>query len=103
MGRLLGLVAQFGTRSMQKLGVLLPYWENAARCMEDYCALLCFLGWLFILIPAIVLTVTLFRLLRRGKEKLTDEVLPGWRDNAEEFVRVRRRRRWEKKQGKHEA
>ena len=103
MGRLLGLVAQFGTRSMQKLGVLLPYWENAARCMEDYCALLCFLGWLFILVPAIVLTVTLFRLLRRGKERLTDEVLPGWRDNAEEFVRVRRRRRWEKRQGKHES
>lgn len=103
MDRLLGLVAQFGTRSMQKQGVLLPYWENAARCMEDYCALLCFLGWLLILIPALVLIAALFRLLRRGKEKLTDEVLPGWRDGAEEFVRVRQRRRWEKKHGKHEA
>ena len=103
MGRLLGLVAQFGTRSMQKLGVLLPYWENAARCMEDYCALLCFLGWLFILIPAIVLTVTLFRLLRRGKERLTDEVLPGMGENIGEAIRKRQRRRWEKKHGKHEG
>ena len=93
MGRLLGLAAQFGTRSMQKLGVLLPYWENAARCMEDYCALLYFLGWLLILIPAIALTVTVFRLLRRGKRKLAEDLLPGWRDGAEEFVRVRQRRR----------
>ena len=103
MGRLLGLVAQFGTRSMQKLGVLLPYWENAARCMEDYCALLCFLGWLFVLIPAIVLTVTLFRLLRRGKDKLADEVLPAMGENIEEAIRKRQRRRWEKRQGKHES
>jgi hypothetical protein len=103
MGRLLGLVGQFGTRSMQKLGVLLPYWENAARCMEDYCALLYFLSCLFILIPGTMLLVMAFGLLRRGKEKMADELLPGLRDGAEEFVRVRRRRRWEKKHGKHEA
>ena len=103
MGRLLGLIGQFGTRSMQKLGVLLPYWENAARCMEDYCALLFFLGCLFLLIPAIVLVVTVFRLLRRGKEKLADEVLPAMGENIEEAIRKRQRRRWEKRQGKHES
>jgi hypothetical protein len=103
MGRLLGLVGQFGTRSMQKLGVLLPYWENAARCTEDYCALFVFLGWLFLLIPAIMLTVTLFRLLRRGKEKLADELLPAMGENIGEAIRKRQRRRWEKRQGKHES
>ena len=103
MGRLLMLVTQFGTRSMQKLGVLLPYWENAARCMEDYCALLVFLGWLFAVTPLLVLLAELWKLLRRGKEKLTDDVLPQWRDNTEEFIRVRQRRRWEKRHGKHEA
>ncbi len=103
MGNLLWLVTQFGTRSMQKLGVLLPYWENAARCMEDYCALLYFLAWVLILTPGIVLLVSLIRLLRRGRDKLAEDVFPAWKDGAEEFVRVRQRRRWEKKHGKHEA
>ena len=103
MGRLLWLVTQFGSRSMQKLGVLLPYWENAARCMEDYCSLLCFLGWLCLLIPMIVLTVTMIRLLKRGKEKLTEELLPALGENLEEAVRKRQRRRWEKKHGRHES
>ena len=103
MGKLLWLVTEFGTRSMQKLGVLLPYWENAARCMEDTCALLVFLGWLFALTPAVLLAAALLRLLKRGREKLEDELLPTWKDGAEEFVRVRQRRRWERKHGKHEA
>ena len=103
MASLLRLVTKFGTRSMQKLGVLLPYWENAARCMEDYCSLFVFLGWLFALTPLIALVAALWKLLRRGKEKMADDVLPRWKDSAEEFVRVRQRRRWEKKHGKHEA
>ncbi len=103
MGNLLWLVTQFGTRSMQKLGVLLPYWENAARCMEDYCALLSFLAWVLILTPVIVLLVSVIRLFKRGKEKLEEDVFPAWKDGAEEFVRVRQRRRWEKKHGRHEA
>ena len=103
MGNLLWLVTQFGQRSMQKLGVLLPYWENAARCMEDWSALLYFLGWIFVLIPAITLIVTLFRLLKRGKKKLTEDVLPGVGENIEEAIRKRQRRRWEKKHGRHEA
>ena len=103
MGNLLWLVTKYGTRSMQKLGVLLPYWENAARCMEDWGALVCLLGWLFITPPLVVLAVTAIRLLRRGKEKLADDVLPEWKDRAEEAVRVRQRRRWERRHGKHEA
>ena len=103
MGNLLWLVTKYGTRSMQKLGVLLPYWENAARCMEDWCSLLYLLGWLLIVTPLTVLTVTTVRLLRRGKEKLADDVLPEWKDRAEEAVRVRQRRRWERRHGKHEA
>ena len=102
MGKLLWLVTQFGQRSMQKMGVLLPYWENAARCLEDWSALLYFLGWIFILIPAITLTVAVRRLLKRGREKLTDDVLPAVGENIEEAVRKRQRRRWEKKHGQHE-
>ena len=32
-----------------------------------------------------------------------DKWLKRWKDGAEEFVRVRQRRRWERKHGKHEA
>jgi len=103
MGNLLWLVTKFGTRSMQKLGVLLPYWENAARCMEDWCSLLCFLGWLFALIPLIVVIIAIIRTLKRGREKLTEELLPELGENIEEAIRKRQRRRWEKKHGKHEA
>ena len=35
-----------------------------------------------------------------GKRKLEEDVLPRWRDNAEEALRVQGRRRWEKKHGK---
>ena len=103
MGRLLWLVTQFGSRSMQKLGVLLPYWENAARCMEDYCSLLCFLGWLCLLIPMITAAVTLTRLLKAGKTKLTEDLLPELGEGVEEAIRKRQRRRWEKKHGRHES
>ena len=102
-GRLLLLLGQFGSRSMQKLGVLLPYWENAARCMEDYCSLLCFLTILFALFPVLALFILILDILRRGRNRLVDDVLPAWRDSAEEAVRVRRRRRWERKRGRHEA
>ena len=103
MGRLLWLVTQFGSRSMQKLGVLLPYWENAARCMEDYCSLLCFLGWLCLLLPMITAGVGLTRLLKVGKTKLTEDLLPELGEGVEEAIRKRQRRRWEKKHGRHEA
>ena len=101
-GRLLGLVRQFGSRSMQKLGVLYPYWENAARCIEDWCSLLLFLCLLLSVLPIACGLVLLQRMLRRGKEKLEDELLPEWKDRAEEAVRVQQRRRWEKKHGEHE-
>ena len=99
---LLGLVRQFGSRSMQKLGVLYPYWENAARCIEDWCSLLLFLCLLLSVLPIACGLVLLQRMLRRGKEKLEDDLLPEWKDQAEEAIRVQQRRRWEKKHGEHE-
>ncbi len=100
--RLLSLTLQFGSRSMQRLGVIYPYWENAARCVEDWCSLLLQLSILLILLPAVSLAVFALRWIRRGKEKLSDDVLPELKDRAEEAVRVRQRRHWEKKQGLHE-
>lgn len=95
--RLLGLVGKFGTRSMQRLGVMYPYWENAARCLEDWCSLLTLLGLLFACPPAVTALVYGWKALRRGKEKLSEELLPAAKDRAEEALRVRQRRRWEKR------
>ncbi len=95
--RLLGLLGRFGERGMQKQAVIYPYWENAARCVEDWCALLLLLGALFLLLPALALLIGLFRLFRRGKDKLAGDVLPEWKDKAGESLRKRQRKRWEKK------
>ncbi len=99
---LMKVIGGFGTRSMQSLGVLYPYWENAARMIEDWSALLLLLGLLACLCPVLTALMLLVRLLRRGKEKLGEEVLPRLKDNAQEAVRVRQRRHWEKKHGQHE-
>jgi len=61
---LLKLVGSFGQRSMQKVAIQLPYWENAARMVEEYAALVQLLWLLLCLIPLtgiITLIVYLWR------------------------------------------
>ena len=103
--RLLKVILAFGTRSMQTRGIIYPYWENACRSAEDHCALYMLLGFLFAVFPLVFLIRTALRLLRRGRDKLTEEIVPDVSDRIEEAVRVRQRRAWERKQqrrGKHE-
>ena len=100
--RMLKLVGQFGSRSMQTLGVAYPYWENAARCTEDWYGLCLFLAIFFAVLPVVLTAVTIVRYIKRGKDKLEEDVIPKLKDGAEEAIRVRQRRRWEKKHGKHE-
>ena len=87
---------------MQAMGMMYPYWENAARCVEDICVMLLLAATLFLTVPAVTALVFLIRLLKRCKEGLEEQVLPKLKDSAEEAVRVRQRRRWEKKHGLHE-
>ena len=87
---------------MQTQGVIYPYWENACRSAEDFCALCLILGVLFAMFPGILLLSGLLRLLKRGKTKLSEDLLPAAADCVEEAVRVRQRRAWERKRGKHE-
>ena len=100
--RLYKLLGQTGTRSMQAMGMMYPYWENAARCVEDICVMLLLAATVFALAPLVTAVVYLVRLLRKGKKGLEEEVLPKLKDSAEEAVRVRQRRRWEKQHGLHE-
>ena len=102
LSRLWDVVAHLSTRSMQTLGVVYPYWENAARGAEDSCALLMLLGIALALYPLGLLIVRGWKLLRQGGEKLSEEVLPGVAERAGEAVRKRQRRAWERKHGKHE-
>lgn len=100
--RMIKLLGQFGSRSMQALGVAYPYWENAARCIEDWYGLCLFLALFFAVLPVIMVAVVIVHYIKRGKEKIEDDVFPKLKDGAEEAIRVRQRRRWEKKHGKHE-
>ena len=86
-----------GSRSTHASGILYPYWENAARITEDWAALCCLLGTLLPIFPAIVGTVWLVRALRRGRKKMAEEILPEAKEKTEEAIRVRQRKRWEKK------
>lgn len=96
-GSLLALVGKFGTRSMQTHGVIYPYWENAARSVEDWCSLLTVAGLVFAVLPMVVCLILLVRAGKRGKEKLTEEMLPNLKEKAEESVRKQQRKNWEKK------
>ena len=100
--RLYKLLGQTGTRSMQAMGLMYPYWENAARCVEDICVILLLAATVFALVPLVTAVVYAVRLIKRGKEGLEEQVLPKLKDSAEEAVRVRQRRRWEKQHGLHE-
>lgn len=101
-GSLFRLIGQFGVRSMQTRGVIYPYWENAARYIEDWCALLMLAGIVFAVLPVGTVIVLAVRLTVKGKTALEEELIPKAKDSVEEAVRVRQRRRWEKKHGIHE-
>ena len=88
-GKLWGIVRSFGTRSMHLNSVIYPYWENAARYLEDWCALLFFAAVLLIILPAASALVTLMILLIRGKDYLEDNV-PEWTANAIDRGREKR-------------
>jgi len=57
----------------------------------------------FLLLPLITAAVFIVQLLRYGSEILTESVLLRVAEDAREAIRVRQRRRWEKRQGRHDA
>lgn len=99
LSNLRSLLKSLDTRSMQTSGVIYPYWENASRGAEDRAVLLLVLGCVLLAPPVIALVILAVRYVVRGKRALEDELLPRLKENAEEAVRVRARRRWEKQHG----
>ncbi len=95
-GRLMDFVLKYGSRSVQTTGVIYPYWENAARILEDWCCLCCLFGTLLLIYPGVFAAAALVKGFRRGKKRLEEDVLPNAKEKTAEAVRVRRRRHWEK-------
>ena len=89
--RIFSVLGDFGVRSMNTQGVVYPYWENAARLIEDYMAVALLLMLLFGALPALFLLVVAIELIRRGWKKLKAAV-PVWVEN-------RRKRRYEARRG----
>ena len=94
---ILKLAKSFGQRSMQTHGVILPYWENAARSVEDWCLVLLLCAMVTAVLPLALLVIWAVRLFIMGKTRLEEDLLPKARDNVAEAVRVRQRRAWEKR------
>ena len=96
LSRLLRALINLPSRSMNS-AAFYPYWENAARYAETSAALMLLFAAVFGVVPVTALLLLLIRLLGRAKEKLSDDILPGISENAEEAIRKRQRSRWEKK------
>ena len=95
--RLLTLARDLPQRASHGGTVRYPYWENAARIAENECAALAVAALALLLPVAVTAAVELIRLLMRGREALEENVLPKAKEGVEEAIRVRARRRWEKK------
>lgn len=90
---LLQVLADYGQRSMRSNGAVYPYWENAARSTEDWCALLLLLIFLLLLYPVIFALQWLIRRLLRWKNRLSTE-LPQQKDRlVENYYRRRELKR----------
>lgn len=88
-GEIFDIIKQFGTRSMHTTSVIYPYWENAARCLGDWCALFMLLGIIFGISPLVCAFIVLLILLIRLRDYLADNV-PEWTEGAIDRVRKKR-------------
>ena len=99
---LLKVIGSFGERSMRADGILLPYWENAARLIENHAAIVLLLMMVCAVFPVLCLLI----LLVKGKRRL-EAAIPVLKERmitAIEDSRDRRRQRREALSGtQHEA
>ncbi len=99
----LGTLRHFGSRSMQTAGVALPYWENAARLVENDLAFLLLAIVLTALLPLGLLVFNAVRLVRRGWLALRWEVGPRLWERAADRVRAKQQIALKKRQKRIES
>lgn len=94
--RLFGLLSKMDERAMQGMGMIYPYWENAARVTENRCARLLLTAMLLLALPLVSLILLFQHGLKRGAEGFSEKLFPRIKDGVEEAFRRPARRRWEK-------
>ena len=102
-GRMMDMVLKFSSRSVLTGGILYPYWENAARILEDWSCLCCLFGTLLLAVPTGITVIFLVLFFRIGKDRFEEEYWPKARETVTEAVRIRQRGRWVRRHGRHEA
>lgn len=99
VGRLVEVIQSFGDRSMRVNGVIYPYWENAARLIEDYAALLLVLGVLLALCPALFILAFVIRTIHRGWRTAKERIPAKIEAAAEQHKEERLEKAYKKKNG----
>lgn len=63
ISKLWGVLKSYGVRSSQTTGIIYPYWENAGRRCEDYCAaaLLWIIIWSAVLLVNVIWLAVIYR------------------------------------------
>ena len=92
LGGTIKVIRGFGERSMNTAGVIFPYWENAARYIEDLCALLLVAAVLFGIFPLVCIVWMIVFLYKRARGKLEDVVPEKW-EKLSDNVREKQRKR----------
>ena len=87
---LIQVIRDYGSRSMYRAGLSLPFWENAGRMTEDYAALALVLVFLLLLFPVLRFAVYLVLRWRRRKFRLFRWLFRSWEDRSEAKKRKRR-------------
>jgi len=78
IGNAFRAIRSFGERSMRTDAIALPYWENAARIVEDWLALLLLLALVFAVLPFVCAVIYCVVLVRFGfrfcKRKVIEQI-----------------------------
>lgn len=72
VGRMLGQLKDFGQRTLRTDSVYYPYWENAARLVENRCMILLAIVILLWICPVLFVVVLVVKIFRRTKRKMHD-------------------------------
>jgi len=88
------------SRTMRTSEAAYPYWENAARFVEQICMWLVTGGTVLLIFPAVIIVIIVIKAILYAKTMFCGKLLPRAKDSVEEVIRVRKRRAWEKQKAK---
>lgn len=84
------VLLDFGKRSMNTHAVIYPYWENAARLVEDYAALALLLAVLLAICPVVFAVILLIRWGKKGTLAARDKI----KGAIEEKIEAKKRKNY---------